>query len=489
MRTEEIWSEDDGGGGGGGSPDPVIIGYDYFLDVWEAICMGQVEILKYYKNDDVVTSIPCTQQYFNDGTNGIYCSQPGANANAIPGVAHVYWDRMYLGENVTFVPTVHFVVRRTLSSPVDYANMSNGTNPAALIFSLLEEAGAQATDTVMSSFNAAASFWNDKGYGLNMAFSRKAKARDRIAKVLSYVDGVLYVDDADKFVLKAFDPLESSEETINTEDFLDFKLSRRGWNDTYNDFKGNYVDEDEDYSKRTLMAYNPANIRMTGDKRQRVVDLTAFRDKTTASKRLWDVMRWLSYPEAQIEFATTLKFHNLQPGSVVEINHTDYDIVSGEFRILTKDVSEIDSNKLKFKATQMVETLFDDHFAEGGGTDWDPLDITPDPLVYQKIFEMPYTSQLGHSPAYLVLAARVNSFETGYLVVFSPDNTDYQGYGRMDRWSQRGTLDETYVGTTDEIDDDIGILYTPRRFTKKSTRSEFSLRQRESPDRTVNGVK
>ena len=202
---------------------------------------------------------------------------------------------------------------------------------------------------------------------------------------------------------------------------------------------------------------------MQGRKVQRSIDLTAFRDTTLASKRLWEIMKTESYPDAQVNFKTNMKFAALNVGEVVEINNDEYEIASGEFRIIKKDISEIDKNELGSQAIQMVETLFDDSFQQVGGSTWVQPDYNPDPLVHQAAFELPYNPITGSGRAFLMLAARVNSFETGWTLLFSNTGVDYVTMGNHGGWAQYGTLDEAYTVNTYEIDDEIGILFTPYR--------------------------
>lgn len=459
LKTEAIWS---GGGADAGETDPVIIGYDYYLDVWQGLCQGKAEILKTYLNDDE-ESVQCADVVFNDGTGLEYPTEPGQWANRVPGVSHIFHRSFYLGENQTFVPTVHFVMRRILTSPVNDAVLPNGANPAAILYEVLRMGGAGPADFVLSSFHSAAAFWKAKGYGLNLDMARQQKVRNWVAWVFSYVDGALTINDDDQFVCKAFDPEELPVATLDTDDFLDFGISRRGWDDTFNFFRGNYIDPDAGYAKRTISAYNPANIRLTASRREKTVDLTAFGDVEAASRRLWEIMKRLSYPEAPIDFKTDLSWGWLQVGHVIEVNHEDYGIVSGEYRITEKDLSEVDSNEVRFVAEQMIETLFDDHFSVGGDSKWVTPSTDPGPLVHQRVFELPFNPFTDYGPAFLLLAARVHSYETGFIVLTSLTGTDYTTLGHIRTFSQRGALAEVYPSGTCAIDDDQGILYAPYR--------------------------
>jgi len=460
LITEEVTEEAGGKGGGGGE---TVVGYNYYLDVWEALCYGKISLIKTYVQDKEQT-ISASSTDFNDGTQSIYPTEPGTYANRIPRVAHIFWKKWFLGENQTYVPTVHFVVERDLgSSPINHAVMSNGHNPAAIIYQILIDNGASVSDIDLSSFNDAADYWYNQGYGLNLILSSSQKAKKQIAHVLSYVGGAFGEDDEGRFFLKAFDPNDSAVATVNTEDFLDFTFTRKTWDQTYNIFRGTYLDESKDFTQRVLIIGNRANIQLQGRQRVLNVDLKAFRDVDAASKRLWEIMKEQSYPGAQIEFVTTMKFRSVKVGEIVEINNSEYGISSAEFRVINKDISEIDKNRISWRAIQVTETLFDDNYETAGGSEWTNPDYTPAALVHQAIFELPYNPTYGHDTAYLMLAARVHSFETGWVAMVSSTGTDYESYGKFTGWAQYGTLDETYPDDTYSIDDETGILFTPYR--------------------------
>lgn len=457
LVTEEV--EQEGGKGSGGD---MVVGYKYYLDIWQAICLGPCALSEVYVQDNYQSVDDLGITHFNDGTGTYYPSEPGEYACKLAGIAHIFLDRYYVGENVTNLPTFHFVVEKTLNSPVDYANLGNGINPAALIYDILLQAGASASDFDLGSFNTAAAYWKNQGYGLNITFNKQEEARALVKKVFNYVDGCLRIDENNCFVLKAFTPDDVAVATIGSDDFLEFTFSRRGWHDTWNDFRANFTDEAQDFTQRTVRALNPANIGLLGYKKQKTVDLTAFRDAPTASKRLFELMKRLSYPEAEISFKTNLSFSEVYVGDVVEINHEDYGLASARFRIVSRDTAEIDQNVINFKATQVLEGLFDTNYQTSGLSSWTTPSYAPNVFLHQKVFELPCNPLTGTDPAFIILAAREN-VETGFYAFISTTGTDYTLKGTYRSFSQRGVLAAQYTSATKTMDDDEGILFTPYR--------------------------
>ena len=452
-----------GGKSGGGKTVTRTVGYKYYLDMWQAIAVGTADWRKVYVDDKHKPMGTLAAWYkYSNGNGWFFPADAGQYASPLPGVAHIFFKRFYIGENTTMFPTLHYVVSRVPDTPIQHADMGHGVNPAAIIYDLLQRAGAKQTDFNLDTFNAAAAYWKDQGYGMNIAITRQAETRQLIKKIFNYVDGSLYLDESDRFCLKAWRPDDAAAASLKTADFIDFTFTRRTWHDTFNDFRANYVDRSQDFTRRTVSLQNTAGISLLGYRKQKTIDLTAFSRATTASKRLWELMRRLSYPEARIEFKVTLKYSRLNVGDVVSIDHEDYGMSSAEFRIVEKDVNEIGNNIISFRAVQMVESLFDDNYQPAGSALWEPPSTAPAPLIAQRVFELPRNGITGRKRAYLLLAARAG-IETGFVLQTSNTGTDYTNQGIYGGFSQSGTLDQAYPATTYALDDDPGILFTPRR--------------------------
>lgn len=460
-NTQEVGGKDSGG-------DTITTGYAYHMDIWQALCIGgdsaNISLLKIYWQD--------RERELTDSSFGTYILYKGDTitypligepyASPINPVCHIYFSGMFLGNNVSMVPTLHFVIKRNSSCPLTNANLSTGVNPAAIIWDLLIDAGAEVADIDTASFQTAATYWAGKNYGMNITFNKQEEVRNMINTVFNYVDGTLQIDSQNKFKLKAFRDTDTSSATMDTEDFKKFEFHRRSWEDVYTDFRANYIDQDQEYTTRTIRIRNTAVHALIGYERQKTVDLTAFKDVDTASKRLTEIMKRLSYPEAQITVTVSLEFLNLDIGDIVTINNTDYSISSAEFRIIDKDEGEIDKNEVKFTMIQFLETLFDDSYGAAGDADWTSPDYDPQTLAYQRVFELPYNAIYGRSTAYLVLGAR-KGVETNMSALVSNTGSDYVAHSDLTTFAQRGTLDEAYPDTTDTIDDTTGILFTPYR--------------------------
>ena len=440
------------------------IGYDYWLDVWQAICHGQIVVENIYvkdKDEDPWT----VSSTFNDGTSSYYPTELGEYANALPGIATYFFKRMHLGLESTFVPSIDYVARRVIPGtvPIVYPILTNGFNPAFIVYLILIDKGVPVSKINIAAFNVAATYWSSVDYGLNILIKTQNKTKEHIKKVLGYVDGVFGQDNEGKYFVKAFDPAEVSVTTISsaTDDFMAFEFQRKTWDDTFNEFRGAFTDESQQFSERQLIVRNRANINLQGTKKVMNVDLDAFINATDASKRLWEIAKRESYPYAHCSFKTNLEYSFVLKGDIVTIVNPEEGIVSADFRITEKQHFPNDKNELAFKSVQVTETLFDDVFTVAGQSQYVAVTYTPSVLVKQKVFELPYNPIYKHNPAYLCLAARVNSFENAFDVQFSNDNITYELYGSFYDWSTCGTLDTTYPAVTDYLDDTNYIVFTP----------------------------
>ena len=143
------------GGKGGKKKQKVLQGYHYYMDVWQGIGMGPLELVGAYQDDRLLTeedgAISCAEQRWNNGTETFYPQQAGIYASRLPGVAHLWLRQFSLGFNVSMLPTLHYVVRFCGNIPLEHALLPNGVNPAGIILQLLLDAGASYSRKATSS--------------------------------------------------------------------------------------------------------------------------------------------------------------------------------------------------------------------------------------------------------------------------------------------------------------------------------------------------
>ena len=474
-----------------GKHKKVTIGYRYYLNLHHALGIGVVNVVGMYYNDKPMTidappgdpyaytstwitrvvSLPGTIMvpttiYHNPGCS---TAAPGYSANspAMKPVSHIWMSQIWVGDNVQNAPTFHIVTDKYFpaSHPLSFPrHQTYGSNPASVIYELLLASGSTASDIDEVTFEAAAQAFDFREYYISLAITNQDEWRSHLKKIISnYVDATLRKNWATgKYELIAHDNYIDTNYGFTEQDFVEFSFTRPGWDDTYNDLRANYTDRNQEYTRRTIRAYNSASIQMLGYSRQRTIDLTAFNDITIASKRLWELLKRYSYPTATIKFKTGLWGARAPgPGELIGVIHEEYGIDGGSsFRILDKRLSEEDQNYIDWICEEDINNSFTLGYQEGGDPGWVAPDYEAAALVYQAAFELPYSHHTNEDKAFILLAAR-EGIEVGFGIYFSTDGVDYTEEFIATEWSMYGTLDELYDDETEEIDDDVGILFTP----------------------------
>ena len=467
-NLQVVEQETSSGGKGGG--DDVTTGYHNYLDVWQSVCIGPAKILKVYKdnkpwiNSEISTQWSGVMADEGDGKKTTYITVnkgDGENNFTVPveyyspvkKVCTIWMQSVWCG-NSNSLPVFHWVVKSQHSTP--YADFSSGMSPSAVVWVILTGAGAAASSIDTASFTAAHNFWSSKNYGLNMIIGSQGKVRDQVKAILSPIGGY-YFENEGKHYLLPNNPYAASSATI-TDEFVKFTIARRSWEDTTNDLKATFVDASQDYTQRTAVIQNSASVNLMGNVYTKTVDLNCFNSLSVVQRRLTEIIKSESYPYAEIEFSTSLKYANIQEGSIIIINNSKYGIENASYRVSLKDLENIDQNEVSFQAFQVVETLFDENYESigTGSNTWTREVVAPIALTKTRILETP-RNPLTDSPGIMVLAARQSGYETEFLLYRSPDNANFSYLKKFSSFNMYGTLKTTYPSTTYEIDDEVGV--------------------------------
>lgn len=377
------------------------------ISIWQSICMGAIYAgnVDVYRNDEhwlqrdgdtTWDAFGTWPQGFDGGYHSIqFCSgaEGGGEPNTPPykidgatpietyatrlrGMSHIFIRGLAVMGDESACPTIRYKVRRSLSTPLTYNEVEvggtyYGQNPAAVLYDLLTNTqyglGLAASQIDAANFSTASEYFHEQKLGINFILSPHLQAREVIAKVQSWVDCLLTLSDENTYQIKVMKNDDTPVATMTDDDFLEFTFQRRSWDDTYNDFRADYT-PDHGWLQKTLILKNEANISVTGSERQKKIDLTAFCDVAMASKRLHVAMKRESYPYALGQAMTNLKFSHVAAGDVVTVNSAEYGI-NTQFRVIARDTSEVDQNKVTFQMMQMTEKISDANYEDAA----DPL--------------------------------------------------------------------------------------------------------------------
>jgi len=475
LTTQAITEKVKTGGKGGKSKSQTVEkGYHYAMDVHHGICQtpfGKADLIATFiadKSEAIYAPAwmaggKAREITWNDGTNNVFPTW-SPNINRIKNICSLGIQGWYLGENVNTVPILHVVVKYTSSTGILYENMSNGTNPAAAIYIILRIAGIPEIRINKATFDEAATYWNEKGFGINTVFNGKMKASEAISKILSMVDGIIYKDASGKFCIKPISPNDSPVAEIQQEEINGLSVARKTWDQLPNKFKATFIDPAQSYTQRTLIAENPGAIELAGKENTYSLDLTFFNDASAAAKRLDEIMKRESYPHLEIKFKASLKYSILKVGDIFTLSYPDYGILSAYFRVSTIEHPTIDSNELSVSAIQVAERIFDSHFFVQGGTEW--TKYNPLPMLLSKVdaLELPYNSETKTVPSVCFLMSRENGVEEGvYVYVSDAIAGTYNLVGSISNWAVYGITTNEYNATTLCDNSEIGINFNAYR--------------------------
>ena len=461
---------EESGGKGGGSED-VTTGYHYYLDCWQTICRGPARVLGIYKDNKqfITTELnPTWSGYMAEEGDGRQTTVMTINKGngvsnfsvdltyfaPLPKVCSILAKKTYCGFTTTY-PTFHFVVE--CNYPCLWSNPSNGWNAANAIYFMLTDAGVKPSDIDTASFGNAATYWYNKGYGINMVIGGQGRLREKIEQILAPLGG-FYFESGGKHYINPANPYEAAYTTI-TDDFRKFVISRRSWEDTVNDLKATFTEESKDFTERTAVVQNSASVNMLGKKYTKTYDLTLFRTLGATQKRIAELIKSESYPYAEVEFTTSLKYFNITEGVIVNLTNTEIGVSNMGVRVVKKSLDNIDSNEIIFTGVQVAETLFDDKWVDigTGSSNWAREVLPPVALTKQRILEVPRTAYTDN-PTIMVLAARESEYETQFYLYYTPDGNNYKLAKKFSSFALYATLKAAYSSATYDIDDsDTGI--------------------------------
>jgi hypothetical protein len=472
MKTKKQKSKSGGKGGGSKS---TTTGYQYYLDCLQTICIGPARLLGVYKeNKQFITSeinptwsgimegveqgAETTSFTINKGDGGSNYSLPLEYFSPLPGVCTVMMRKVFCGSATSF-PTFHFVVESNHTYP--WSNPNNGVNAANAIWYILTTAGVKGTDIDTSSFGLSATYWNNKGYGINVVVGNQGKVREKIEQILTPLGG-FYFEFGGRHYLNPADPYAAAYGHIEDE-FIKFVISRRSWEDTINDIKATFTEESKDFTERTAVVQNSASVNLLAKVYTKTYDLTLFRTLGATQKRIAELIKSESYPYAEVEFTTNLKYADLNEGMIVNLTNTKLGVGNASFRIIRKNYENIDSNEIVFSGIQVVESLFDDKWVNigTGSSTWAREVTKPVALTKTRIMEVP-RNYMTDMPTIMILAARETGYETTFHLYYTPTGEDYTFLKTFGEYSMYATLKFAYSNASYDIDDsDTGITITP----------------------------
>ena len=454
----------------------MLAGYKYYLDLFHAIATtggsGYYKLLGIYENDRVLWQGEISQggEYsgiadsewivVNTGSLGDetlppmeYLTDNPPPASRLPSVLWVFNRRYYIGFNRTVVPTLKFEIERVL--PDFFAsvpsNLETGANPIAVIYDLLvNQIGINPFGIDGDSFTAAAQYFADKNFGINLAITQGQNLEDLIGRILEWINAILYYTDEGLIGIKLLD-LEEEPIAEIVDEFVDFGLSKTSVKDLPNTFRGQLV---EDGQLAMVSAENPAMKMLARETNVKVFDLTAIGDRELALERLNRLMQQHSFPSAVLTAKLPIKWAWLGVGDVIRVVNTDWGI-DANFRIV--EVEDIDEASAEFsiRAVQLTVNQFSNEVLPPAPAN--PVVEIPDVLPEIDASAVEVVELPSKERTLLVLLPKVSDLLLGYSVYISTDGVNYENIGFVSTFAGVYKFEADYPSDTYDVDTERGI--------------------------------
>ncbi|MGH9744738.1 MAG: phage tail protein, partial [Candidatus Acidiferrales bacterium] len=337
---------------------------------------------------------------FADGDVFTIVTEHSTLAAAYRGLCYAVFEQLYVGTS-NYPKPMAFVVRRCpnpFAQGAGVANINGDANPALGVYDLLTNPdyglGIPGVQINSSSFTAAASTLADEGLGISMQFDTQASADQLIGEILRHCDGLLYSDPATglwTIVLArgGYDPstlpLLTVDNILATPDY-----ARGSWSETTNVAQIKYITRAGNFVDGLLTAYDPANIRVTGEVRPQSIDFKGISSEATASLVAIRVLKTLTYPLAKIKIVCNRTAWQLRPGGLFRFTWVPLGIENEVFRITRIGYGELTDGKITIDAVEDIFGINSVAFVSPPASGWvNPIGAPLAPAA-QELVELPY---------------------------------------------------------------------------------------------------
>lgn len=321
-------------------------------------------------------------------------------APAYRGLCQAVWKQLYVGTS-NYLKPMAFVLRRIpdpLSQGAGVANISGDANPALMIYELLNSLDyglgipSAAIDPV--SFAAAAVTLKAEALGVSMQIDTPGSADQIIGEILRHCDGLLYTDPATglwTIVLARADydptmlPVLTVDSIVGTPDF-----SRGSWSETSNLINIRFLSRVNNFNTRTVRAYDPANVKVTGEVRPQTIDFNGISTEAAAQLVATRVLKTLTYPLAKIKLVANRSAWKFRPGGVFRFTWAPLGISNQVFRITRIGYGELADGKISMDAVEDIFGISSVAFDVPPATGWTYPVTAPAAPIAQELIELPY---------------------------------------------------------------------------------------------------
>lgn len=440
-------------GSKGGSASSGSDNYDVYIDAHLILCEGKITLDGIYKDEEEYDYDAALT--FNDGTTDLMY-QYAEFATKLPGIAHVFLKKWYLGANTFSVPSLSFKVTRHVEGCPITSTVTTGENPAVIVWDLLRRTNASIDE---DSFIEAAKIFNLKNIGLNLVFDSQQEIFKMLEKVFAHVELVLYAQNGVYYLKELLTPqLTTDTPNIQENEVKELVFSRVAYNQVLNDFAANYVDADN--TQRTIRLVNEAILNIVSEPKNHAFDFNGFNNEDVVKLVLSEKVKRESYPTSEVKFKTSLKYYEMMLGDIFRLSYSFWNMVEKPYRVQTIKKNPFE-NEIEITAREYIAYNWLEVYYNVGKPLWQDVDMTPQALDYVSAINFRYGKYrdwtVGKIPT-LIVPAKKTFQETGYDVYYSLDGEAYYYLQTCYGYFYSGLLKEEYPEDTYTIDDTNGIL-------------------------------
>lgn len=416
----------------------VVKGYDYYLSLQLAICLGNsVQLRKIRMDDKVVYEAASYITSVDLGPMNETIDQPDAfggvdegggwvgdftwyaggfsqnpdsylediiGEDLVPGyrgTANIVFKDAYIGESGS-LRRMDFEVSaytRNLDDTQDVRVNTDDIEPAEALMEILRDPwrglGHPSSRFNFASFEAAQETLVSEGQGVSLIVSASQEAETIIQEILRQIDGVLFEDPSDdgrihlKLIREDYDVA-----TLPIYDEDDIKAVRSykktSWQDLYNEVKVSYQSLDTEDGK-VAIAQDIALQNMMGRRRTSPISFPLCYDDALAASLAARELSRLSVPIFQMTIEMNRSGFAHKPGDVIKISWPEYGLVQAVVRIQKIDKGELLNNRIVLEVVQDIFSISTTVYAAPVGSSWVDTRVLPLEITNYEIIETPQT--------------------------------------------------------------------------------------------------
>lgn len=215
-----------------------------------------------------------------------------------------------------------------------------------------------------------------------------------------------------------------------------------------------------DFEEAEINIRDIANQELVGKVNHKTIKMGMFAVPANVAWSADQFLKRAAYPLASYSFPANRNVFRWDPGDAFILNYTPYSISGKVCRVVVLTEDDAESEVITVNALEDIHYLATETNFTAVEGDPDIRDVSVDALVTTDVFGAPYVL-VGEAREIISVAARETGTELGYQLFMSIDGgTSYSRIGIVKQYTFYGTLDDEYLSSTYQIDDEFGFQIT-----------------------------